>query len=100
MLCKLSKLRISYCVKLHNCVFLFISCMYVGQTSFQMWGTTVGMEWIPGTWVVEYGRGIPIPSMIFVTVDTLTGTADVYNLFKISSMWGKAILRSLLNFKL
>ena len=65
-----------------------------------MWGTTAGMEWIPGTWIVEYGRGIPVPSMIFVIVDTLTATADVYNLYKISLMWGKAILRSLLNFTL
>lgn len=58
------------------------------------------MDWIPGTWVVEYGRGISVPSMLFCIADTLTGTTDVYNLYKISLMWGKAILMSLFNLKL
>ena len=76
------------------------SYIYTGQTTFQMWGTTVGMDWKPGTWVVEYGRGISVPTMMVCVADTLTGTTDVYNLYKISAMWGKAIINELLQLKL
>jgi len=65
-----------------------------------MWGTTVGMEWKAGTWVVRYGRGIPLPTKMIYIADTLTGTTDVYNLYKISVIWGKALLNELVQLKL
>jgi len=64
-----------------------------------MWGTTFGMDWKAGTWVVEYGRGISVPTLMACSVDTLTGTTDVYNLYKLTMLWGKAIINELVQLK-
>ena len=57
------------------------------------------MDWKAGTWVVEYSRGISVPTLVVCLVDTLTGTTDVYNLYKLTVLWGKALMNELMQLK-
>ena len=53
-----------------------------------------------GTWVIEYGRGISLLTLMIRVADTLTGCTDVYHVFKIFMIWGRAILQELMQLKL
>lgn len=56
------------------------------------WGEVGGVEWSPGTWMVEYGRGF-IPSTLgFALSDTIFGTLDFYNMYKIIRIYVIAML--------
>jgi len=55
---------------------------YTGHTVVHSWGEVTGVEWTPGTWMVEYGRGFVPSTLGFALSDTIFGTLDFYTLYK------------------
>lgn len=66
--------------------------LFAGTTVVHSWGEVAGIEWSPGTWMVEYGRGFVPSTLGFALSDTIFGTTDYYNLYKIIRIYLIAML--------
>ena len=53
----------------------------------ETFGEVVGMEWSPGTWIVEYGQGFIPSTLWFGLSDTIFGTTDFYSLYKMMRVY-------------
>jgi len=64
-----------------------ISFHSTGHMVVHSWGEVTGVEWTPGTWMVEYGRGFVPSTLGFALSNTIFGTLDFYTLYKTFRMY-------------
>lgn len=66
-----------------------------GTTIFHPRFSATAVEWTPGTYMLEYARGV-IPSTLgFALSDTLFGTQDLVLLLRVLRVYAAAVLREL-----
>ena len=54
---------------------------------FESFGVVSGLEWSPGTWIVEYGQGFIPSTMWFALSDTVFHTTDFYSFYKMTRVY-------------
>lgn len=56
-------------------------------------GEACGMQWTSGTWTVEYGRGFMPSALGFSLADSIFGTMDFVQIFKIGKMYTRSLVQ-------
>lgn len=59
-------------------------------------GEACGMQWTSGTWTVKYGRGFMPSALGFSLADSIFGTMDFVQIFKIGKMYTRSLVQETL----